>query len=165
MVGVAGPADLPRAAGRWTVGQLAALHSPQDVQVCILTDSTGAAAWAWARWLPHCRPAEGQGCAALIGTDAETVAARIAELQAIITARRQALADRQAAGAGFSRDIVVVFDGSRKLRSLPGAIGVLREGGQVGVYCICLDADERLLPAECTRSWSRGRTARWSSSR
>ena len=34
-------------------------------------------------------------------------------------------------------------------RSLPGAVGVLREGGQVGVYCICLDADERLLPAEC----------------
>lgn len=44
---------------------------------------------------------------------------------------------------------MVVFDGSRKLRSLPGAIGVLREGPQVGVYSICLDADERLLPAEC----------------
>jgi S-DNA-T family DNA segregation ATPase FtsK/SpoIIIE len=26
---------------------------------------------------------------------------------------------------------------------------VLREGGQVGVYSICLDADERLLSAEC----------------
>jgi S-DNA-T family DNA segregation ATPase FtsK/SpoIIIE len=149
VVGVVGPADVPRAAGRWLVGQLAALHSPQDVQLYILTDSTGQAAWAWARWLPHCRPAEGQNCAALIGTDAETVAARIAELQAIITARRQALADRQADRVRFSRDIVVVFDGSRKLRSLPGAIGVLREGGQVGVYCICLDADERLLPAEC----------------
>ena len=149
VVGVAGPADVPRAAGRWLVGQLAALHSPQDVQICILTDSTGQAAWQWARWLPHCRPAEGQGCAALIGTDAETVAARIAELQSIITARRQALAGHQTAQAGFSRDIVVVFDGSRKLRSLPGAIGVLREGGQVGVYCICLDSDERLLPAEC----------------
>src|ERR1039457_6788929 len=149
VVGVAGPADVPRAAGRWLGGQLAALHSPQDVQICILTDSTGQAAWQWARWLPHCRPAEGPGCAALIGTDAETVAARIAELQSIITARRQALAGHQTAQAGFSRDIVVVFDGSRKLRSLPGALGVLREGGQVGVYCICLDSDERLLPAEC----------------
>ena len=44
---------------------------------------------------------------------------------------------------------MVVFDGSRKLRSLPGAIGILREGPQVGVYSICLDSDERLLPAEC----------------
>ena len=48
----------------------------------------------------------------------------------------------------FPTDIVVVFDGSRKLRSLPGAIQVLREGPQVGVYAVCLDADERLLPAE-----------------
>ena len=43
----------------------------------------------------------------------------------------------------------MIFDGSRKLRALPGAIQMLREGPQVGVYAICLDADERLLPAEC----------------
>jgi S-DNA-T family DNA segregation ATPase FtsK/SpoIIIE len=146
VLGVAGPGDLPRAAGRWLVAQVAALHSPEDVQVCVLTDSAGRDEWAWVRWLPHCRPAEGQDCAALIGHDAETVATRIAELQAIITARRKA---REAGQAGFSRDVVVVFDGSRKLRSLPGAVQVLREGGQVGVYSICLDAHERLLPAEC----------------
>ena len=149
VVGVAGPADAPRAAGRGLVGQIVTLHSPQDVQVCVLTDSRGQAAWEWARWLPHCRPGPGQNCTALFGTDAETVAARIAELEAIITVRRGALAGRQAGGVRFARDIVVVFDGSRKLRSLPGAIGVLREGPQVGVYSICLDSDERLLPAEC----------------
>ncbi len=44
---------------------------------------------------------------------------------------------------------MVVFDGSRKLRSLPGAIQLLRDGPQVGVYAVCLDTDERLLPAEC----------------
>ena len=44
---------------------------------------------------------------------------------------------------------MVVFDGSRRLRSLPGALQVLREGPEVGVYSICLDSDERLLPAEC----------------
>jgi DNA segregation ATPase FtsK/SpoIIIE, S-DNA-T family len=154
VVGVAGPADMPRAAGRWLVGQLTALHSPQDVQVCVLTDASGQAGWEWARWLPHCRPALGQtalgqNCAVLFGTDAETVAARIAELAAIIGARRDALAGRAADRVRFPRDIVVVFDGSRKLRSLPGAIGILREGPAVGVYSICLDADERLLPAEC----------------
>ena len=154
VVGVAGPADASRATGRWLIAQLVTLHSPDDVQICILTDSSGQPGWDWARWLPHCRPAEcrpaeGQNCVALIGNDAETVAARIAELQAIIAARRKALGDRHAAQARFSRDIVVVFDGSRKLRSLPGAIGVLRDGPQVGVYCICLDANERLLPAEC----------------
>ncbi len=149
VAGVAGPGDVPRSAGRWLVAQVAGLHSPEDVQICVLTDASGQAAWEWARWLPHCRPAEGQDCAALVGNDAETVAARIAELQAIIAARGAALREHGVAEGRFGHDIVVVFDGSRKLRSLPGAIGVLRDGPRVGVYSVCLDAEERLLPAEC----------------
>jgi DNA segregation ATPase FtsK/SpoIIIE, S-DNA-T family len=149
VVGAAGQAGAARAIGRWLIAQLAALHSPQDVQICILTDASGQAAWEWARWLPHCRPADGQQCAALIGNDAETVAARIAELQAIVSARQKARSGQHGGTTGFSRDIVVVFDGSRRLRSLPGAVQILREGSQVGVYSVCLDTDERLLPAEC----------------
>ena len=57
VVGIAGPGDMPRAAGRWLVAQVAALHSPEDVQVCVLTDASGQDEWAWVRWLPHCRPA------------------------------------------------------------------------------------------------------------
>lgn len=52
VVGAAGPAGVPRAVARWLVAQIAVLHSPDDVQICILTDSTGRDAWAWARWLP-----------------------------------------------------------------------------------------------------------------
>jgi len=149
VVGVAGPADTPRAIGRWLVAQAATLHSPNNLQVYVLTDSSGRESWEWARWLPHCRPTSGQGCAALIGNDAESVAARIAELLAIVTARHKALREQSFQQARFDTDILVVFDGSRKLRSLPGVIQVLREGPQVGVYAVCLDADERLLPAEC----------------
>jgi S-DNA-T family DNA segregation ATPase FtsK/SpoIIIE len=150
VAGIAGPVDIPRSAGRWLVAQTAALHSPEDVQICVLTGTAGQDSWEWARWLPHCRPAEGQNCAALIGSDAETVATRIAELTAIIKARSQALREQGNLGrVRFGPDIVVVFDGSRRLRSLPGTVGILREGPPVGVYSICLDADERLLPAEC----------------
>jgi len=149
VAGVAAPGDVPRSAGRWLVAQVAALHSPEDVQICLLTGASGRAAWEWVRWLPHCRPAEGQNCPVLVGNDAETVAARIAELQAIVTARGKTLREHGVAEGTFGHDIVVVFDGSRKLRSLPGAIQVLREGPRVGVYSICLDAEERLLPAEC----------------
>ena len=148
VVGIAGPGEMPGAVGRWLVAQVAVLHSPQDVQVCVLTGAAGRAGWEWVRWLPHCRPVLGQNCAALTGTDAETVAARIAELTAIIKARQQALREH-AQQVRIGPDIVVVFDGSRRLRSLPGAVGILWEGPQVGVYSICLDADERLLPAEC----------------
>ena len=148
VLGVAGPADGPRSIARWLVGQAATLHSPNDLQVVLLTDSSGQEDWEWARWLPHCqRPLPGP--VAAIGTDAETVAARIAELGGVITDRLRAL---RAAGPNASidaTDVLVVFDGSRRLRALPGAIQILREGPQVGVYSICLDAEERLLPAEC----------------
>ena len=149
VLGVAGSGDTSRSAGRWIVAQLAALHSPNDLQVCLLTDSSGKACWEWMRWLPHCRPAGGRGGAALIGNDAESVATRIAELLALIAERQKALRQSGQQQGAFQPEIVVVFDGSRKLRSLPGSIQVLRDGPQVGVYAVCLDADERLLPAEC----------------
>ena len=131
------------------MAQAATLHSPNDLRLYLLTDSSGRASWEWARWLPHCRPDAGQDCAMLIGNDAESVAARIAELLAIISAQAAGRPRRRTREARFRPDIVVVFDGSRKLRSLPGVIQLLREGPPVGVYAVCLDADERLLPAEC----------------
>jgi DNA segregation ATPase FtsK/SpoIIIE, S-DNA-T family len=163
VLGVAGPADSPRGLGRWLVAQAASLHSPTDLRIYVLTDAAGQRSWEWVRWLPHCRPRAGAGAglggsAALVGNDAESVATRIAELLALISARYKALRESgQAVAFGaadqaptrFEDDVVVVFDGSRKLRSLPGVIQVLREGPGVGVYSICLDADERLLPAEC----------------
>jgi DNA segregation ATPase FtsK/SpoIIIE, S-DNA-T family len=155
VIGVAGPGDTPRAVCRWLVSQAATLHSPNDLQMYILTDSSGRSSWEWVRWLPHCRPgtAKNQGaagnCAALVGNDAESVAARIAELLAVTAARYKALRESGQQTAEFGTDIVVVLDGSRKLRSLPGTIQILKEGPSVGVYAICLDADERLLPAEC----------------
>jgi S-DNA-T family DNA segregation ATPase FtsK/SpoIIIE len=149
VLGVAGPGDATRSIGRWLAAQAAALHSPNDLQICLLTDSSGRDSWEWARWLPHCRPGAGQNCAMLIGNDAESVAARIAELLTIVNARRQSASESGQPETRFRPDIMVVYDGSRKLRSLPGAIQLLKDGPQVGVYAVCLDTDERLLPAEC----------------
>ncbi len=47
-------------------------------------------------------------------------------------------------------DIVVVFDGARRLRSLPGVVSLLKQGPALGIYSICLDTDERLLPEEAS---------------
>ncbi len=149
VIGVAGPGDIPRAVGRWLMAQAATLHSPNDVRLYLLTDSSGQASWQWARWLPHCRPDARQECVSLIGNDAQSVATRIAELLAIISSRQQAASDAGPREPRFRPDIVVIFDGSRKLRALPGAAQLLQEGPRVGVYAVCLDAGEKLLPAEC----------------
>jgi DNA segregation ATPase FtsK/SpoIIIE, S-DNA-T family len=148
VLGVAGPADSARAVGRWLVASAAIVHSPSDLRIYLLTDPSGRAGWEWVRWLPHCRPGPGGSCVAQVGNDAESVAARIAELLAIVAARRKTINDGHS-GVGFGPGIVVVLDGSRRLRSLSGIGQLLRDGPQVGVYAICLDDSARVLPAEC----------------
>ena len=152
VLGVAGRGDAPRQIGNWLVGQAAVLHSPNDLQVYLLTDpapgQTAQASWEWVGWLPHCRW-PGASPTALVGNDAETVAKRIAELQALIADRHSLRKSAARPGELGRPDILVVLDGSRRLRALPGVPGILDEGPEVGVYAICLDTDVRLLPAEC----------------
>ena len=150
VTGVAGPADERRRTAAWVLAQVATGHSPADVSVHLLTDAEGGDAWRWVRWLPHARPDDGP--VARIGTDEETTARRITELLAIVEDRRAA-ADGV---AGLSRTdgsqwppVLVVLDGARRLRLLPGMVTLLREGPRFGVSFLCLDEQERQLPEEC----------------
>lgn len=150
VIGVAGQGRWPRAIGSWVVGQLAVLQSPRDLQIYILTSTATADDWNWAHWLPHVRPALGQDAISLIGTSSETLGRRVAELG-------QLVADRMTAGSGvgstaqrFVPEVLVVLDGARRLRAMPGIVSLLRDGPGLGVHILCLDAEERQLPEECT---------------
>ena len=150
VVGVAGPGDTPRSIARWLVAQTMTLSSPDDVQFFLLTDKESQRAWEWVRWLPHARPRQGRQATALIGTDAETVAQRIAEISHIVSFRVKETQEKQSSRTTFKDpDILVVLDGSRRFRALPGMIQILAQGPAVGVRAICLDAEERFLPGEC----------------
>ncbi|WP_423463802.1 FtsK/SpoIIIE domain-containing protein [Promicromonospora sp. MS192] len=149
VVGLAGPGDWPRRRARWMVGQLGVLQSPRDVQVYVLTATEHVAEWAWAAWLPHVRPSFGQDAVAMIGTTTETLAARVAEVNALITERRAAMEKAHGTTVGGPQ-VVVVLDGARRLRALPGVVTILRDGPGVGVSVVCLDGDEQLLPEECS---------------
>ncbi len=69
-----------------------------------------------------------------------------------------AAAVRQALPPG--PDVLVVLDGARRLRTLPGVVSLLRDGPAVGIHLLCLDEDQRSLPEECAscstcaRAWS-----------
>jgi len=149
VLGIAGPGDSAHALGRWAIAQAAVLHSPLDVQFYVLTENSAQNSWDWVRWLPHARPAGAQDANVLIGTDAETVGARIGELTQLLDARQKAAKDNGRQTNFSEPDIVVVWDGSRRLRSMPGVVRLLREGPAVSVYAICLDSEERFLPGEC----------------
>ncbi|MEU9605582.1 FtsK/SpoIIIE domain-containing protein [Streptomyces sp. NPDC048057] len=137
---------------RWLVGQSAVLHSPSDLRICVLSgnrDRVGdAERWSWLHWLPHTAPI-GEDTYSLAGPTAESVGRRIAELAAVVAARQTAGDRAPRGGAVGEPDILVVLDGARRLRSLPGVIPLLREGPAHGVYALCIDDEARMLPEEC----------------
>ncbi|MFI7629452.1 FtsK/SpoIIIE domain-containing protein [Microbispora rosea] len=98
VAGLTGPRDVALGCARWLVGQAAALHSPRDLAVVVLSaNADGAGQWGWVRWLPHCAPdatarggALSSDCAALVGADPEAAARRVAELAALVTERLDA---------------------------------------------------------------------------
>ena len=152
VTGIAGPADDRLGLARWILGQTAVLHTPADVDMVLLTDAASGKDWNWVRWLPHARSDVGDSELAHVGVDDESTARRIGELHAMMRQRRAVAADAAsmsgAANAPFA-PVLVVLDGARRLRLLPGVPELLQGGPAVRMYFLCLDADERLLPEEC----------------
>ncbi|MDP5183881.1 FtsK/SpoIIIE domain-containing protein [Blastococcus sp. BMG 814] len=148
VVGLAGPAGPLAGLLRWVVLQLAVTHPPRDLGLTLLAER-GRAGWSWVRWLPHARPADGEGPVASVGNDAGTVAARVAELTALIRARRAASAGGGVLPESFPAHVLVVH-GFRALRATPGLAQVLQDGPAVGVYAVCADEEERFLPEAAT---------------
>ncbi|MFI6451627.1 FtsK/SpoIIIE domain-containing protein [Streptosporangium amethystogenes] len=177
VAGLTGPRETTAGLARWLVGQAAALHSPRDLAIVVLSaHGDGEERWSWVRWLPHCAPRGGEDCVALVGADPEAAARRVSELAALIDER---LGEDAAAGpaarlgrvpAGWGDlgggggseqpyaapvyderpyDVLVVLDGAQVLRALPGMPQVLRQGPRAGVYTLAVDGDQRLLPEEC----------------
>ncbi|HUR75071.1 MAG TPA: FtsK/SpoIIIE domain-containing protein [Sporichthya sp.] len=149
VVGVAGRTAQTRELARWLIAQSATLHSPADLSICVLTEPSGADAWRWVGWLPHARPREGQQTVALLGTTTDTTGRRISELLAQLSSREAALRDAGPGATLDTPDVLVVLDGSRRLRALPGVAQILADGPRVGIRSICLDTEARLLPEEC----------------
>ncbi|GAA0922957.1 FtsK/SpoIIIE domain-containing protein [Nonomuraea longicatena] len=168
VAGVTGPRSASTRLAGWLVSQAATLHSPRDLAIVVLSaHADGERRWSWVRWLPHCAPRGGEDCVALVGTDPESAAQRVAELAALIDERQNtAIPELSKIPTGWDDlggpespafsayderpyDVLVLLDGAHVLRGLPGMPQVLRQGPRAGVYTLALDDDQRLLPEEC----------------
>ncbi|GGF44928.1 hypothetical protein GCM10011519_18460 [Marmoricola endophyticus] len=141
VTGVAAEGPVRVGLARWIVGQALVLHSPADLQVVVLTTSSDE--WGWLRWVPHALDATG---AVRVAAEEESTARRLTELLALVERRLAARAENRSVDEG---PVLVVIDGSRRLRLLPGVADLLRRGPGVGICFVCLDTEERLLPEEC----------------
>lgn len=147
VLGVAGPVDVVRGVARWLVAQLAVLRSPRDLQIVVLTEAGASADWDWVRWLPHARVDDPRSAAALIGIDRTSREERVKEIVKTLDLR-VAMAKDDRSVELFFPTIVVVMDGVRALRAVPGLQRVLREGPPVGILSIGLDTDANRLAEE-----------------
>ncbi|MFC3577926.1 FHA domain-containing protein [Streptomyces yaanensis] len=85
-LGLAGPRARLAGLARAVVAQLAALHSPDALELVLISADRSrtleerTAEWSWLGWLPHLRPAHGQDCRLLLAYDREQATARTDEL-------------------------------------------------------------------------------------
>ncbi|WP_128381629.1 FHA domain-containing protein [Streptomyces cavernae] len=85
-LGIAGPRVRLPGLARAVLAQLAALHSPDTLEIVLLSTDRSrtlaerTAEWSWLGWLPHLRPAHGQDCRLLLAYDREQATARTEEL-------------------------------------------------------------------------------------
>ncbi|MGW2741911.1 FHA domain-containing protein [Streptomyces sp. NPDC001450] len=85
-LGLAGPRPRLSGLARAVLAQLAALHSPDLLEIVLISadrsrpEEERTADWSWLGWLPHVRPGHGQDCRLLLAYDREQAAARTEEL-------------------------------------------------------------------------------------
>ncbi|WP_406342135.1 FHA domain-containing protein [Streptomyces sp. NBC_01578] len=152
-LGLAGPRERLAGLARSAVAQLAALHSPADLEIVLISTDRARTAderrrqWAWLGWLPHLRPMHGQDCRLLLAYDREQATARTTELVRRLDdgplGTGWASVDRGTVAEAARRYVgphtVVIVDGD------PGS-AVLREttarlaaaGAAAGIHLICL---------------------------
>ncbi|MGW7076641.1 FHA domain-containing protein [Streptomyces sp. NPDC054866] len=154
-LGLAGPRERLTGLARAVIAQLAALHSPDALEIVLLSTDRArptperTAEWSWLGWLPHLRPTHGQDCRLLLAYDREQAAARTGEL---LRRLDDHVADRASATADSTPDIgprtVVVVDGDPGSAGLREAVVRLtREGATAGIHVVCLAETPAASPA------------------
>ncbi|MGC4929422.1 FHA domain-containing protein [Streptomyces sp. DT117] len=152
-LGLAGPRARLAGLARATVAQLAALHSPFDLEIVLISTDRARSLeerrreWSWLGWLPHLRPMHGQDCRLLLAYDREQAAARTAELVRRLdegplgpgwpNLDRTEVAD--AARAHTGPHTVVILDGDPGTAALRETTARLAgAGAAAGIHLICL---------------------------
>ncbi|GAA2622071.1 FHA domain-containing protein [Streptomyces vastus] len=132
-LGIAGPRPRLSGLARAVVAQLAALHSPDSLEIVLLSADRSRpleeriAEWSWLGWLPHVRPAHGQDCHLLLAYDREQTTSRTEELLRRLedhttdTARRTGLRPSYAATAAAHGAQAHIAAAPETTGAIPGA--------------------------------------------
>ncbi|MEV1131380.1 FtsK/SpoIIIE domain-containing protein [Agromyces sp. NPDC049794] len=143
VVGIAGPADAARNVARAMLASFSTLRSPRDAEVVIICDGDDSVVWEWAQWLPHAQ--SGGTVPAMFGNTDDSRRERIREAAVLLEHRVRAAGQR---GAEVPSDVLIIVDGARDFRMLPGMVPLLEHGPAHGMHVIALDTERARLPEE-----------------
>ncbi|MEV6166133.1 FHA domain-containing protein [Streptomyces sp. NPDC052052] len=152
-LGLAGPRSRLAGLARSVVAQLAALHSPADLEIVLISTDRSRSTderrleWSWLGWLPHLRPLHGQDCRLLLAYDREQAVARTTELVHRLdtgplgpgwaSLDRSSVAEAAGQYAGPYTVLIVDGDpGTAELRENTARLAVA--GAAAGIHLICL---------------------------
>ncbi|MBN2385609.1 MAG: hypothetical protein JXB85_01215 [Anaerolineales bacterium] len=120
-------------------------HSPQDVQLFVLADGSGAAErWEWLKWAPHLRAFEPEETLRHLAFHSEAIDACLEWLSDEYNRRRVGVNPEQ-----YTKHpaIVVVLDDNGGIRQLPALAQLAASGHEVGIYLLI--AGLQGCPREC----------------
>ncbi|MBC2906664.1 FtsK/SpoIIIE domain-containing protein [Streptomyces cupreus] len=167
-LGLAGPRARLAGLARAVVAQLAALHSPDALEIVLISADRSrpleerTAEWSWLGWLPHLRPSHGQDCRLLLAHDREQATARTDELlrrlddhldhhgerPSAAPARRPSWARDDPADHFAGPYTVVVVDGDPGGADVREAVARLASAGpRAGIHVLCLAETPPASPA------------------
>ncbi|WP_353507662.1 FtsK/SpoIIIE domain-containing protein [Intrasporangium sp.] len=150
VIGIAGPRPRSLCAASALIAQTAIWHSPRTTRLVVISTSpTAGSDWGWASRLPHALGGDLGPLATVASTqDEAAVAARLTELEAVVSART----GRPPAGGPAAPPLprfVVVLDGSAELRRRADVRSLLGAPHGIGVHVIGIDDAAERLPQEC----------------
>ncbi|MEU2898331.1 FHA domain-containing protein [Streptomyces sp. NPDC001273] len=141
-LGLAGPRERLTGLARAVLAQLAALHSPDSLEIVLIAADHSrplaerATEWSWLGWLPHVRPGHGQDCRLLLAHDREQATARADELLRRLADHDHAAAPVQEGEGPYT---VVVVDGDPGGAEVREAVARLAlDGPRAGIHVVCL---------------------------
>lgn len=142
-LGIAGDREAAVSLARSILVSFATLRSPRDAAIVVICPDEAAAEWGFVQWLPHTQP--GADGPVSVGNTDDTRRERLRELTATLEHRVRAAGQR---GAGPFPDVLVLVDGARDARMLPGMVPLLEQGAAHGLHVVAIDSERARLPEE-----------------
>ncbi|MDO9352046.1 MAG: FtsK/SpoIIIE domain-containing protein [Solirubrobacteraceae bacterium] len=149
VVGITGPPAERAALTRWLAVQVAALHSPRDVQLAAIVDPQDAGAYEWMKWLPHTAGSslEEAGAGAIATTRLGT--AKLVDAVTMMAAQRAAQSGSALSGARRHGPDLVLLVQDAGVNDPAAMAHVLTMAPTTGVQVLWEAESSHQLPGEC----------------